>query len=403
MPILFLLLLAVPAPSDWSQWRGPSRDGHAPDFKTPAAWPAQPRELWRVPLAKGYGGAVVGDGRVYVLGAAPARELVLCFDAATGKELWRHESPLAYRANPAAMAYETGPFSTPLLVGDRLITVGVAGLVQCFEARTGKLLWSHEGLGDLTDERVLFCGHSGSPLLVGKTIVVHVGNEKLGRMSAYNLADGAVAWQWTEDLPGYASPFLGQLVGREVMIALCQNALFGLDPATGKTLFRHPYQVKWRENIPDPVLVGDLIVLTGREPRATNALRVTRDGNAWRLEEAWRNEALFAYIASPVRVGSRLFGLAHANKGQLFALEASSGRELWRGEGRMGETVALVAVGERLLCLTEEGRLLIYDVRETPRQLAHYKLEGASFWGFPAVAGNQLILRERDQLICLTF
>ncbi len=401
MSILILLLFASSG-SDWSQWRGPSRDGHAPHFQASPTWPAQPRVLWRVPLAKGYGGAVVGKGRVYVLGAGPERELVLCFDAATGKELWRHENPLAYLANPAAKAYETGPFSTPLLAGDRLVTIGVAGLVQCFEAATGKLLWSHEGLGELTDERVLFCGHSGSPLLVGQTVVVHVGNEKSGRMSAFNLADGKAVWHWSEDLPGYASPFLGQFGGQTVMVALCQNALFGLDPATGKTLFRHPYQVKWRENIPDPVQIGDLIVLTGREPRATNALRVTKDAGGWRLEEAWRNEALYAYIASPVRVGDRLFGLAHANKGQLFALEAKSGRELWRGEGRMGETAALVVAGERLLSLNNEGRLQVFDLAGTPRQLADYKLEGGGFWGFPAVVGNQLILRERDQLICLT-
>ncbi len=398
-----LLLLLVASETDWSQWRGPSRDGHAPQFQIPTTWPAQPRELWRVPLPKGYGGAVAGQGRVFLLGAGEAREVVLCFEAATGKELWRHEDPLAYLANPAATAYETGPFSTPLLVGDRLVTVGVAGLVQCFEAATGKVLWSHQGLGELTSERLLFCGHSGSPLLVGQTVVVHVGNEQHGRMNAYNLADGRSAWQWAEDLPGYASPFLGQIDGRQIMIALCQNALFGIDPVAGKTLFRHPYQVKWRENIPDPLLVGNLIVLTGREPRVTTALKISREGETWQLVPAWSNDALYSYIASPLRIGERLFGLAHANKGQLFAVDANSGRELWRGEGRQGQSVALIALGERLLSLSDEGRLQIFDVAGEPRRLADYQLKGASFWGFPAVVDNQLILRERDQLIALTF
>ena len=42
--ILSLALTLAPAlpAADWPQWRGPNRDGHAPDAQLPAKWPAAP-------------------------------------------------------------------------------------------------------------------------------------------------------------------------------------------------------------------------------------------------------------------------------------------------------------------------------------------------------------------------
>ena len=37
-----------------------------------------------------------------------------------------------------------GPYSTPLIVGDRLFTTGVAGRLQCLDKKTGKLLWTQQ-------------------------------------------------------------------------------------------------------------------------------------------------------------------------------------------------------------------------------------------------------------------
>ena len=37
-----------------------------------------------------------------------------------------------------------GPYSTPLIVGDRLFTTGVAGRLQCLDKKTGKVLWTQQ-------------------------------------------------------------------------------------------------------------------------------------------------------------------------------------------------------------------------------------------------------------------
>src|SRR5262245_55145267 len=81
---------AAPAGADWPQWRGPNRDGHAPEAQLPAMWPAQaPEPKWAADVGLGYSGPAVERGKVFVHARddAKGRERCLCLDAATGKQL----------------------------------------------------------------------------------------------------------------------------------------------------------------------------------------------------------------------------------------------------------------------------------------------------------------------------
>ena len=74
---------------DWPQWRGPERDGvwRESGLIDKFAGPEVPI-VWRAPIASGYSGPTVYEGRVYVtdrLVEPKQQERVHCFDAATGK------------------------------------------------------------------------------------------------------------------------------------------------------------------------------------------------------------------------------------------------------------------------------------------------------------------------------
>src|SRR5207253_974125 len=76
---------------DWPQWRGPRRDGIAGAFNLLAPWPAGgPRVLWRAKTGAGYSSPVVAGNRVFLLVQDGEHEAVVCWDAASGSELWRH-------------------------------------------------------------------------------------------------------------------------------------------------------------------------------------------------------------------------------------------------------------------------------------------------------------------------
>src|SRR5258705_3403275 len=89
------LFLLVPAVSnDWTEWRGPARDGVSTEKGLPTAWsPAGQNLAWKAPYGGRSAPIVMGD-RVYLPNTAgkgeSEQERLMCFNADTGKLLWEH-------------------------------------------------------------------------------------------------------------------------------------------------------------------------------------------------------------------------------------------------------------------------------------------------------------------------
>jgi len=91
-----LLLFSINAFAvDWSQWRGPNRDGIWQEtgviekFEEP-----QLPVVWRSEIGSGYSGPTVSNGRVYVtdrVKASKETERIHCFNAMTGEKVWSYE------------------------------------------------------------------------------------------------------------------------------------------------------------------------------------------------------------------------------------------------------------------------------------------------------------------------
>ncbi len=140
---------------DWPQWMGKNRDNRWEATNIIDRFPAGgPKVVWRSKVAGGYSGpAVVGD-RVFVTdfvaegdvkvdnfnrATYAGKERVLCLDATTGKEVWKHEDAVTY-----AISYPAGPRCTPLVDGEFVYTLGAEGLLMGFKAKTGDLVWKHD-------------------------------------------------------------------------------------------------------------------------------------------------------------------------------------------------------------------------------------------------------------------
>src|SRR5215510_13682690 len=79
---------------DWPQWRGPNRDGISKETDWLANWPASgPKKLWESGIGIGYSSFSVSKGHLYTMGNVAETDNVYCFDAETGKILWKHEYP----------------------------------------------------------------------------------------------------------------------------------------------------------------------------------------------------------------------------------------------------------------------------------------------------------------------
>lgn len=400
---LFFNLCLLSFASDWPQWRGPQRDGSA-RFHAPATWPQQPQQQWQTQVGDGYGSPVLAAGRLFVLTGDGNKEFVTAIAADSGEVLWVFDYPIDFKPNGYALKFGKGPFATPLVVDGRVYTVGVSGQVYCLQASDGQVLWHHGFDGDLDDDRLLFCGNTVSPLLVDNKVIVHVGNETQGRMLALDAQSGKVHWRWDGDIPGYASPDLFTFHDTPQIVALCQNDLVGIDPATGEQLWRYGFQVKWRENIVNPLAVNDLLIISGREQGEIRALKPTQRDGQWHVEQAWSTPDQVMYMSSPIVHQNTLYGMAHKQKGHFFALDTATGRTLWTGPGRMGDHASLLNADDLLITLTTAGTLRFLALDKTAFQpVATYQVGASPTWALPAVDRNTLFIKDKDTLYSLAF
>src|SRR5262245_591113 len=161
--------------SDWPQWRGPARDGHALDARLPEKWPERaPDPTWKVKIGEGYSGPAVAGGKVFTLARDDEKgiERALCLDLAHGTQNWEVTYEATFKApDPTA---GRGPNATPTVDGDRVYYFGLAGMLSCVEIATGKVLWQRDCLKDYwgvvkgddgDDAWFPPCGASASPLV----------------------------------------------------------------------------------------------------------------------------------------------------------------------------------------------------------------------------------------------
>ena len=122
---------------DWPQWRGLNRNGVSAEQGWLARWPADapPKTAWKANVGKGHSAVSIASGRAYTMGWDGKNDTVFCFDAATGKLLWKQ----SYSCGD--IVQWSGPRATPTVDGDTVYTLGQHGQLHAWHAVTGKKLW----------------------------------------------------------------------------------------------------------------------------------------------------------------------------------------------------------------------------------------------------------------------
>ena len=387
----------VAGAGDWPQWRGPTRDGRAPDFDPPAAWPEALTRGWSTEVGLGYATPLLRDGRMWVFARQGEDEVLLLVDPATGETLARGAYNAAFHMSPATERHGPGPKSTPALADGRVFVHGMTGSVSAFDAATAERLWHVPG----TEVEPLY-HTSMSPLVMDDRVIVHVGGHDDGALTAFSVEDGTPVWQWDGDGPAYGSPMLFELDGEEQIVTFTQEHFVGVLPATGELLWRIPFTTPSTTTSQTPLLHGGLVIQTARD-NGVAGLRVGREGGGWTTEDAWRIDTVALHMANPVMADGVLYGLSHRRRGQYFALDLDAGTILWESRPRQADNASLLLAGGYVLSLQEDGELVILETgREAFREVARYELARSPTWTAPALVGNTLYVKDIDTLTTWT-
>ena len=396
--LLVLSLLAVGVSSvsaqDWTQWRGPSRDGVVPAALIPKRWPKSTTRKWSVDIGEGYSSPVVANGRAFLHSRRDPEEIVTAIDLATGKIAWQQKYTAAFAKNQYATAMAKGPNSTPLVVGSRLFTLGVTGILTAWNTADGTIAWRQDYSSSI-DTSKMFCGTAMSPMLEGGSLIVQVGSDVHGgRVLALDPATGKERWAWKGLGPGYASPLAVTISGVRQIITLTNGSIVGIDAANGASLWSIPFPDDWHENIVSPLWTGTSLIVSG--PRqGTHAYSIARTDAKWQTKQLWKNADVTMYTVAPVLADGIIYGMSNKRRGQFVAVRASDGWLKWSTPGRDGAHASILQQGDQLLFLTDAGVLIVSKRTDEGFTEQHrIELTQAPTWAVPVFLPDGLLVRD---------
>jgi outer membrane protein assembly factor BamB len=405
--VLVFILAASASAADWPQWLGARRNGSTTEKV--AAWQKDeaPKVLWKATVRNGYSSPVVAGDRVFLhtRGPDPDREeeQVTAFDAATGKVVWKD-----VYTRPAYKSFlGTGPRATPTVAGKRLFTLGINGVLSCYETDTGKRLWQIDLYTHFKADLPNFAVCC-SPLVIGNRVIVSVGGK--GRcIVALNAESGSVEWQALDDAASTSSAVLfagGQRPkgGAPDAVFMTPLRVVGVDPLDGSLRWEHPMVFQPAGTSPTPIINGDKIIASTQAHGAV-AVGVGKKDDRPAASAAWQNKEAKSYFSSGVAAGDLLVLVTNVTQpipvASLCCLEAKTGKELWKKSAGYFHAGIIRTGDNRLLVLDDSGVLSLWEFDAAgAKQLCKAKVCGGTLVN-PALAGGRIYVRDGTELVCL--
>jgi outer membrane protein assembly factor BamB len=387
---------------DWPQWLGPRRDGSSEEKVAP--WTEPLKILWRKPVGEGHSSPVVSGGRVYLHTkvANKTEEQLSAFDAQSGEPSW--STP--YERGKFASLFGAGPRATPSVVGGKVYTFGITGILTCFDGESGKQVWQADTLKKYQAPN-LFFGASCSPLVDGGLVFVNVGG-KDASLAAFDGRSGDERWKTGSDKASYSSPIAVGAGDTRQVIFLTASGLVSVAPRDGSVFWKHALVDKLAESSTTPVVVGD-ILFASSITYGGEGLKLESDQGRPTAKPLWMRPELNCYFSTPVAVGKEhLYVItgtrppALVTKATLRCIEAATGKELWNRDNVGKYHASLLRTGDgKLLLLEEAGDLVLLQPDPSQyRELARSKICGST-WAHPALANGRLYVRDGKELICV--
>lgn len=385
-------------PVDWTEWRGPQRNGVLTGVAAPKVWPPKLTKQWRSEVGLGYSTPLVVGGRVFAFGRQGEEEVLTAIDASTGKTIWRTAYAAPFKLPDGTGKHGLGPKSTPAYADGRIFALGLSGIFSAFDAKTGKLLWQKPAAPVQPKY-----GTAVSPLTEKGLVIVHLGGHDKGELVALDAATGAVKWSWAGDGPGYASPQFAQLGGMRQLVAFTQEHLVGLDPANGMLLWKQPFKNQFWTNIVTPVIYQDLVVISANLT-GTAAYRIAKGPQGWTATEAWKNVDVQLNLSNPVLRGTTLIGMSSKSAGQFISMDITTGQVAWKSQGREADNASIADIGSALLVLKDSAELLVAKPGATGFDIVEkYTVADSATYGQPAIVGNRIYVKDNDGLTVWSF
>lgn len=388
-----------------------------------------PQELWRHEIGAGWSAFAIAGDYAVTQEQRGENELVTCYRVQTGEAVWTHADATRFDPPDAIGGLgDVGPRATPTIQGDRIFTQGGTGIVNCLDARTGKVIWSHDTPTEF-GATVSLWGKSGSPLVVDNMVIVSVGApaggweagppnskvEKSATSNTYNSSlvafdrkTGAVRWSSGSRQASYASPIVATLAGERQIIVVNESWVTAHRASDGKILWEHPWSNETDTNAScsQPVpLDGDRLFLSKGYGTGCSLLAIKRDASGmFSANPLWSppiKNVMKTKLCNVVVRDGFIYGLDDV---LLECIELETGAVQWKKRRRpeFGHG-QIMLIGNNILVLSETGELALVEANPSEyHELAHIQaLDDANVtWDNPAFAPPYLLVRNAREAAC---
>src|ERR1035437_9437772 len=399
--LFVLLLIFIPflASSQIAQWRGPERDGIYQEKGLADVWPATgPQLLLAVDgIGTGWSSPVTNGKAIYVTGKKDSLEYLTSIDF-TGKINW--QVPFGIRW---AAAYPDSR-CTPTLEGNKVYAQSGTGRMSCFDATTGKLIWSVEV------DKIFKCfydvyGGAEAPLIIDNKII----SSPMGTVSGVVALDkntGKVIWQ-SKPIYGrrsFASPILYKYKNFKYILTQSNEQLVAVNADNGEIMWtyqrfkgRPEKHFGWNTIVNSPIYKDDEIFITKGYHDPSIMLKMAPDGKS--VSVKWKNPILDCHISGVVLLDGYIYGSNWTSNDM-----GNWACEKWDNGQKMYETNwinkgSIIFADNKFYCVEEKsGNVALVKPNPTKFQIiSTFKINKGSgmYWAHPMINDGKLFIRHR--------
>jgi outer membrane protein assembly factor BamB len=382
-------------PGDWPGFRGLNRDSRLTGVRITTNWTQRPpKELWRHRVGPGWSSFAVVGNRLFTQEQRSEEEVVVCYDANSGAELWAHADLARFTETMAG----PGPRATPTFHEGKLYAQGATGKLNCLDPTTGKALWSRDLVSD-TGAKVPDWGFSASPLITHGLVTVFSGAPEGKSVVAYRADSGEKVWEAGDAKISYCSLHQAIIAGVEQLLLTSNRGLTAFNPTSGQVLWHHDWNVEGMARVVQPTPVDEYDFLIGTSfGLGTRRVHVHQEGGHWTTEEVWTTPALKPYYNDQVVFGDHVYGF---DNNLLTCVSLADGKAAWKERGYGNGQILLLVDQGLLLVLSEKGEIALVEARpEAHKQLGRFQAVTGKTWNHPVIAHGKLFVRNGEEAVC---
>lgn len=394
---------------NWPTFRGADRRGMATDKELLTTWPAGgPKLLWRTTGAgRGYGSVTIADGRAYTLGdrvggAQDQFEYLICFDAASGKQLWKARTGPSW--NEGEPTWQ-GSRSSPTVDGERVYVLTPHGRLVAFST-DGAVLWHRSLPQEFDGRKADSWGYSESPLVDGNLVICTPGGPA-NTLLALDKLSGAVIWttsRASDRGAGHSSVVAADVAGTRVYVQSTGSGAMSVRADSGKLLWTFNIDPSTAV-IPTPIVRDDYVFfVSGYGTGGALLQQIPSENGDVTVRVVYPLQRQLANThGGVVLVGDYLYGDSE-DRGILYCAELATGKIRWRSRGAGRGSASLVAADGHLYIRYADGTMSLAKASpDRLQEVAHFRVPGSGVvpsWAHPVIVDGKLYLREAGAILC---